>query len=297
MIITERMDGAIDPQLMANAHIVVVGIGGASGICEDFARSNVGKITAIDFDVVDHSNLTTQGFYQQDVGTPKTTALGKKLRQINPKLEYRGLNRDFLKLSESDVEKICAEADLLMFMTDNFYAQARGNRLALKLQKPAIFAMVYEKAACAEITFTIPGVTPGCHRCAVSSRYQAYDEGFDNNVKQARSTVFSTRYLNACLGMLALAIVHNNTTGYEFSNWFGDHWERNLIQLRMNPAYGDWDNSLFNRVFNQSPYVFNFDSVWQKVEAESTPKYGEDCPDCGGQGNLTTVKISETLLS
>jgi molybdopterin/thiamine biosynthesis adenylyltransferase len=291
-----RIDGAVDPKLMANTHILGVGIGGAVGLYEDLARTNLGNLTAIDFDIVDQSNLTTQGFYQADINTLKTEALGKRLTEIGSNIQYQGLNQDFLLLSESEIESLVKTVDLLLFMTDNFHAQARGNRVALKYQKPAIFAMVYEKAACAEITFMIPGVTPGCHRCAVSPRYKAYQEGFENNVKQSRSTVFSTRYLNSCLGLLSLAILHNNTTGYEFSNWFGDYWERNLVQLRMNPAYGKGENSLFNRVFNHSPYILTFDSVWQKIEAESVPKYEENCPDCSGQGDLTKVSLIETLI-
>ena len=40
---------------------------------------------------------------------------------------------DFLKMGDADLEHLAGDADLLMFMADDFYAQARGNRLALKL--------------------------------------------------------------------------------------------------------------------------------------------------------------------
>ncbi|MDV3000929.1 MAG: hypothetical protein N5P05_002535 [Chroococcopsis gigantea SAG 12.99] len=283
-----RIKGAVDSQLMADTKIVVVGIGGAVGLCEDLARTN-GNLTVIDFDTVDRSNLTTQGYHEDDIGKLKTEALGRKVKSINSNINYKAVNADFNSLSEEEIGELVEGADILLFMTDDFAAQARGNRIALKYQKPAVFAIVYEKAHAAEITFVIPGITPGCHRCAVSPRYQAYEKGYVNDVKQQRSTVFQTHYLNSCLGLLVLAILHRNTTGFEFSNWFGDYWDRNLVQLRMNPAYGTAENSLFTRVFQRSPYVFTFDAVWQKIEAECPPKYAP-CPDCGGVGDLTKVK-------
>ncbi|HJQ24194.1 MAG TPA: ThiF family adenylyltransferase [Blastocatellia bacterium] len=277
------------------ASIVGVGIGGAVGLYEDLVRCNLGTLTAVDFDSVDESNLTTQGFEKSDVGIPKTYALGKRIRGINPALNYKPITGDFLKLSESEIEELVRPADLLMFMTDDFHAQARGNLVALKFQIPALFAIVYERARCAEITFIIPGVTPACHRCAVSPRYKEYKDGYKNIVKQQSSTIFQTHYLNSCLGLLALAILHRNTKGLEFSNWFGDSWRKNLIQLRMHPSYGTNERSIFRRNFESSPNVFTFDAVWQNIEPEAPPKY-EACPDCGGTGDLTAISpIFDTM--
>lgn len=280
-----RLNGAVDVSFMASQHIVCIGIGGASGLCENLVRSGLGKLTAVDFDTVDAVNLCTQGFYTDDIGLPKVDALGKRLKNINPDLEYHAVQANFLTMSDSEIEALIAGADLLMMMTDDFHAQAKGNKVALHHQIPALFAIMYEKARCAEITFSIPGVTPGCHRCAVSSRYDAYKEGYVNNVTATGSTIFHTYYLNSCLGFISLAILHRNVQDTEFSNWFGNNWDRNLIQLRMHPEYGKTYNSLFERTFRDKPLVVSFDSVWQKVEPEAPPKYAA-CPDCGGTGDL-----------
>jgi hypothetical protein len=171
----------------------------------------------------------------------------------------------------------------------NFYVQAKGNRVALKYQIPAIFAIVYEKSRCAEVTFTIPGVTPGCHRCAVSSRYKAYKNGYENKVTSISNTIFHTHYLNSCLGLISLAILHQNTPNTEFSNWFGKCWERNLVQIRMHPNYGKKKDSLFDRTFNKQDRVF-VDAIWQFIEPESPPKYNR-CPDCSGYEDLRQAKV------
>ena len=166
---TTRLEGSVNIKRMADTNVVMVGVGGASGILEDLTRCGVGKITAIDFDKVDASNLCTQGYTVDDIGQFKVRALGKHLKSINPSLAYISVKRNFLEMTEDEVETIMSDADILLFMTDDFFAQARGNLVALKLKKPALFAIVYEKARCAEITFTIPEKTPACHRCATSS--------------------------------------------------------------------------------------------------------------------------------
>src|SRR5258708_28582370 len=158
----------------------------------------------------------------------------------------------------------------MIYMAADCYAQARGNRLALKLGKPAIFAMMYEKARCCEVTFVIPGVTPGCHRCATSSRYEAYlGKQYTNDVTSDGSLIFQTQAINSIIGMIALAILHNNRPGFEFSGWFGSNWERNLLQLRLSPNY---QSKLFKHVFS-APQAFCFDTVWQKIEPDCAPKY------------------------
>jgi hypothetical protein len=292
-----RLQGAVDLGLMRRAHVVAIGAGGATGLYEDLARSGLGRLTVVDFDTVDRSNLSTQGYDLADVGAPKVKALGRRLREVAPDLRYEGLAKDFLTFSEQEIETRFGDADLLLFMTDNFEAQARGNRVALKLGKPAVFAIVYRNAWCSEITFVIPGITPACHRCAVSSRYAAHAVGPVEEVRQQRSTIFHTHYLNSCLGLIGLAILHRDTHDLEFSQWFGNRWERNLVQLRMHPRWGESEGSLFRRTFNDSPRVFDFDSVWQLIEPERPPKYPR-CPDCGGEGDLLAVPpIRDTRIS
>jgi len=295
-----RIDGAVDPKHMKNSHVVCIGIGGASGICEDMARTGLGKLTAIDFDRVDTSNLTTQGFYRSDIGSLKVDALGKRVQDINPSCTYRAFNRDFLKMSEKEIQDVVKDADLILCMTDNFDAQKRGNLVSLKYKIPSVFAMMYENARCSEVSFNIPGVTPACHRCANSARYNEYDNGYENTVTSSCSTVFQTHYLNSAIGMISLAVLHNNKESIEFGNWFGTQWDRNLVQLRLNSNYAStFENnvSIFERTFNSpdaAKRTYTFDSIWQTIEPEAAPKY-KPCPDCGGSGDLKDIQLTVSI--
>jgi hypothetical protein len=280
---SQRLEGSVDTRLMRDAKVVCVGIGGANGICESLVRSGLGHIVLVDFDNVDSNNLVTQGYYIDDIGKPKVDVLKERLLNINRQLKVETFNRDFTEIPDGDMKAIMDGTDLILMMTDSFHAQARGNIIGLRHQVPTVFAMVYELARCAEITFMIPGVTPACHRCAVSDRYNAYlKKGYQNKVTSTGSTHFHTTYLNGAIGLLALSILHRRTRGVEFGGWFGSKWDRNLIQLRMSPFY---DSPLFARTFEGIERVYCMDSVWQRIEPERPPKY-ENCPDCGGQGNL-----------
>jgi hypothetical protein len=294
----QKINASVDTKALKQTEIFAVGCGGANNVYENLVRIGIRKLTVIDFDRVGPSNLVTQGWYGDQLGKHKVEALRENAARVlpTPQTDTGALNLmpgDFLKLSDGELEHLAGDADLLMFMADDFYAQARGNRLALKLQKPAIFAMMYDKARCCEVTFIIPGVTPACHRCATSSRYEAYlAKGYSNDVTSDGSLIFQTHAINSIIGMLALAILHNDRPGYEFSGWFGSHWERNLLQFRLSPKY---ESNLFRRVF-AAPQAFCFDTVWQKIEPECAPKY-VPCPDCGGSGDLTKATIATTVVN
>ena len=281
-ISTERLLGSIDLDHMHDSLVSIVGIGGANGIAEDLVRSGLGKISLIDFDVVDESNLATQGYYINDIGRLKIDALSERLLNINPDLEVTKSSRSFLDLNENELLELIGDSKIILMMTDDFYAQRRGNLISLKYKIPTVFAMMYPEAVGAEVTFNIPGVTPACHRCATSPRYDAYKNGYKNEVTSQGSNSFQTSYLNSVIGIITLAILHRDKKDTKLSNWFGSKWKKNLIQFRLHP---DYPSQLFN-----NPRGFCLDSVWQEIEHEAPPKY-DSCPDCGGHGDLLKTKI------
>ncbi|HCY75772.1 MAG TPA: hypothetical protein DHV28_07605 [Ignavibacteriales bacterium] len=282
-----RINGAVNVDLLQHTHIIGVGAGGAYCLYESLARSATGKLTVSDFDTVDDVNLTRQGYEMHQLGKLKVDALGEHLLNVNAGLDYTGITKNFLVMDDNELDSIFGKGDLFLFLTDSFSAQAFGNKLALRYGKPAIWAGFYEKSQAAEIVFTIPGVTPACFRCAVSPRYEAQQNSKSEiRISSNCNTIFHSQILDAYVGMLIMAILHNDVPGYEFSNWFGNRWERNLLQLKIHPAYGTEVGSLFQRTFAGSEgRAITFNSVFQKIEAECPPKY-KPCPDCGGSGDL-----------
>ena len=277
--------GAVDINLMQKTHIVGVGSGGAYCLYDGLTRSGLGKLTVLDFDEVEEVNIVRQGFETPQIDKKKVDALGEHLKLVNSGMEYTGITDNFLHMSDEELDGIFGKADLFLFMTDSFEAQAFGNKLALRYGKPAIWAGFYEKSRCAEIMFQIPGVTPACFRCAVSPRYKAQEESKEEiRISSGCNTMFHSQLLDAYVGMISFAILHNQTTGFEYSNWFGTNWDRNLIQIKVHPTYGTEKDSLFDRVFSSTEgRCPTFNAIWQKIEPELPPKY-EHCPDCNGEG-------------
>ena len=79
---------------LENAWVVVVGLGGVGGYAlEGLVRAGIGKITAIDGDRVDKSNINRQIIATtKTLGLYKADAAGSRMLDINPSLVYEGIN-------------------------------------------------------------------------------------------------------------------------------------------------------------------------------------------------------------
>ena len=96
-ITREELDRAFDERFpaemkekLANAHVAIAGLGGlGSNIAVNLARSGVGHLLLIDFDVVDVTNLNRQMYMIPHIGLSKTEALRDILSQINPWLDVQ----------------------------------------------------------------------------------------------------------------------------------------------------------------------------------------------------------------
>ncbi len=66
-------------------HVVICGVGGVgSFVCEALARSGIGKLTLVDFDVVEESNLNRQLMSNKDnISQDKVIAMKKHLEEIS----------------------------------------------------------------------------------------------------------------------------------------------------------------------------------------------------------------------
>jgi proteasome lid subunit RPN8/RPN11 len=297
-----RVVEAYDLARMARSRLVAVGVGGAAAFLEDLARCGVGEFVLIDPDVVAESNIATQQVYRRDIGRPKVSALAERLRDINPTIRVREVGTSLDVLDDHAVRRLCRDrfdgpepdVTLLCGLTDNFFAQARINALALHLGVPSLCAQVWLEGRGAEITFTFPGLTPACHRCVLASRYQAYADGYVSDVTSAGTPIFATGRLNSIKGFLGLALLHHgdNTSaraGSRFTGLAARIGNRNLLQIRMDPDLSEvLGIRTFDRVFtgaDQASLLFD-ETVWRPQVPRSGADGSTPCPDCGGTGDL-----------
>ena len=114
LISKEALDRAFDDRFpkemqekLRAAKVAVAGLGGlGSNIAVMLARSGIGKLLLVDFDVVDVTNLNRQMYFIPQLGKPKTEALTELLVQINPYTEYETV---CIKVTPENVKELFSE--------------------------------------------------------------------------------------------------------------------------------------------------------------------------------------------
>ncbi|MCE2843682.1 MAG: ThiF family adenylyltransferase [Chitinophagaceae bacterium] len=86
---TQLMLGDDAVSKLMGKNVLIIGLGGVGGICaEMIVRAGVGKMTIVDNDTVDKSNINRQiPALHSTAGLPKAQVLAKRLKDINPELD------------------------------------------------------------------------------------------------------------------------------------------------------------------------------------------------------------------
>lgn len=128
-------------QALSAAHVVCVGAGGLiSHIAPTLARKGVGKLTTLDDDEVEPSNLNRQRFYPKDLGKSKAFALVENLQaECIFATDLRGYRLRFEAAVGRGVDLSC---DVAVCGVDNNPARIAVSRHFRKLGIPIIFAAV-----------------------------------------------------------------------------------------------------------------------------------------------------------
>ncbi len=298
----DRVRDAYDLDRMANSLVMVAGVGGATTFVEDMARAGVGYFALVDPDVVSITNLATQRYYRPDIGRPKVHALADRIRAINPDAKTITFANRLEKVTLEELQQVLFAkpfaAKLLVAMTDSFPAQAAANRMALSLRIPLLTGQLYPQGRAAELVYTVPGVTPACMRCALSSRYAQYSDGYTNTVTSHGSPIFSGESLNSAAGTLALAILHHGSGHPRWGDLIQRAGARNLLQLRFDP---DIAESLELKIFDQvlgseKDELFYGETIWRTVKPDNQENGFPTCPDCGGTGDLLNPDPGHNLV-
>lgn len=102
-----------------NSNVLVVGLGGVGSFAAEFiARAGVGRMTIVDGDVVDITNINRQlPALHSTVGKPKVDIVGDRLMDINPELKLTRV-KEFLS-PERAYEIVSEEYDYVLDCIDS----------------------------------------------------------------------------------------------------------------------------------------------------------------------------------
>jgi len=109
-------------EALEKAHVGVAGLGGlGSTVAIALARVGVARLTLIDFDTVDASNLNRQQYFVEDIGRLKTEALKDIIARINPFVEVFAVNE---RVTAQNASELFAECSLVAECFDNPQSKA-----------------------------------------------------------------------------------------------------------------------------------------------------------------------------
>ncbi|MCC8127014.1 MAG: sulfur carrier protein ThiS adenylyltransferase ThiF [Clostridiales bacterium] len=93
------------------AHVAIAGLGGlGSNIAVMLARTGVGHLHLIDFDIVEPSNLNRQQYLICHLGMYKTEAMKAMLAQMNP---YVQVDIDTVRIDENNCAELLKDDDII----------------------------------------------------------------------------------------------------------------------------------------------------------------------------------------
>lgn len=152
---------------MANKHVLIIGAGAlGTGNAEALVRAGIGKLTIVDRDYVEWSNLQRQSLFSEEDAkkrTPKAIAAKNRLAAINSDVAIEAIIAD---AAVAELEEWAKQADLIIDATDNFETRMIINDVSQKFQVPWIYGACVGSYG---VTYTIiPGKTP-CLSCLLDN--------------------------------------------------------------------------------------------------------------------------------
>ncbi len=143
--------------------VAFVGVGAVgAAAAESAARAGFGRLTIIDRDVVEESNLARQFLFDAedaDRVRPKADAAAGRLAEIAPAVAVSGVVAD---LVPSNARELLGGHDLVFDASDNFETRLLASDAARALGVPSIYAGCVGSEGV--VAMSVPGQTP-CLRC------------------------------------------------------------------------------------------------------------------------------------
>lgn len=127
---------------LRSGHVVVVGAGGLGcPALQYLAAAGVGRLTIVDFDRVETSNLNRQILFNpSDVGKPKAIVATEKLGALNTDVRTTAITQPF---NTENADTLLPDCDVALDCTDRPDARYAINDACVKHNKPFVYAGIH----------------------------------------------------------------------------------------------------------------------------------------------------------
>lgn len=122
---------------LAQSHALIVGLGGlGSPAALYLAAAGIGRLTLVDFDRVDESNLQRQIVHTEArLGQNKAQSAAQTLAQINATCQTQVIER---QLNNTEIHQLLPQIDVVLDCSDNFATRFTLNQACFKAKKPLV---------------------------------------------------------------------------------------------------------------------------------------------------------------
>jgi molybdopterin/thiamine biosynthesis adenylyltransferase len=129
--------GVEGQERLAASHALVIGAGGlGSPACLYLGSAGVGRITLVDDDVVDLTNLQRQLAHSMDrLGQPKAQSARLAVHAINPEVQVQAV---VARADPALLHSLVADADVVLDCSDNFATRQAINAACVRHLKPLV---------------------------------------------------------------------------------------------------------------------------------------------------------------
>lgn len=281
-----RLASVLDVARIQRSHVAIVGVGGGADFGAKLCRCGVQRFTVFDNQRVEAVNIPRQHHDSREIGELKVDSFARGLERINPAVEVVRYTDDFSLLSDEVLCERLSGCNLLILATDQFRAQARGNRVALRLRLPTMWLGLYSLGRAGELIFWHEGID-ACYRCLCAKRYELHAEAeHDGRTIDPPSdgcTVFDVAHIDAIAGDVALGLL-NRGCDNRFGNLVETLGDRNFIHVQRDPH---WQVNGKNpvRTYLQVPDSCEAFVTWNVVsrrDPDGGRLFCEDCSDLRG---------------
>ncbi|EDP59483.1 molybdopterin-synthase adenylyltransferase MoeB [Vibrio sp. AND4] len=150
-------------EALKRASILMLGAGGLGCASSQYlATAGVGKITLIDDDIVELSNLQRQVLHHDaDIGRKKVESAAEALHELNP---YISIDTIAKRLNDTELKTLIEQHTIVVDASDNVDTRNQLNRLCFESKTPLISGAAIRMEGQVSV-FTYDEPSQPCYQC------------------------------------------------------------------------------------------------------------------------------------
>lgn len=150
-------------EALKQSSILILGAGGLGCASSQYlATAGIGKLTLIDDDKVELSNLQRQVLHHDaDIGKLKVESAAQALKELNPELEIVTVAK---RLNDEALLSLVQEHDLVLDASDNVDTRNQLNRLCYQTKTPLVSGAAIRMEGQVSV-FTYQDESEPCYQC------------------------------------------------------------------------------------------------------------------------------------